>query len=70
LDILLREAKAKSQVSVEIDKDKLRKVDVPVQTGNNDKVFKQTSWSPAIPRERMLRELIAFWRLRLAQEKS
>jgi GDP-4-dehydro-6-deoxy-D-mannose reductase len=52
----------KQAIKVQIDPDKLRKTDVPLLIGDNRKIVAETGWSPRIPIEQTLRDLLAFWR--------
>ncbi|MCX7037527.1 MAG: GDP-mannose 4,6-dehydratase, partial [Spirochaetes bacterium] len=47
---------------VEVDPAKLRKTDVPLLVGDNRKIVAETGWSPRIPIEQTLRDLLACWR--------
>ena len=66
LNYLVKEAAASSPVSIEVDLDKLRKTDIAEQIGSNGKITEETGWSPKIPIDQTLRDLLAYWRLRLA----
>jgi len=60
LDILLKYSKVK--IDVEIDKTKLRKIDIPVLVGDNQKIKKEISWAPEIPIKQTLLDLLQYWR--------
>jgi len=66
LNFLVKEAAVSSPVSIEVDLDKLRKTDIAEQIGSNGKITEETGWSPKIPIDQTLRDLLAYWRLRLA----
>jgi len=66
LDFLRGEAAVSSPMSIEVDLAKLRKIDMPVQMGSNRKISEETGWSPEIPIEQTLRDLLFYWRQRLA----
>ncbi len=51
-------------VTVEQDPLRLRKVDIPFLAGDNERIKKETGWSPEIPLERTLRDLLDYWRAR------
>lgn len=53
------------EISVRVDSQKLRKVDIPRLLGNNSKIKEIISWEPQIPLEQSLRELLEYWRLRV-----
>jgi GDP-4-dehydro-6-deoxy-D-mannose reductase len=55
----------KAAISVEVDPAKLRKVDVTLLVGRNRKIRQETGWSPSIPLEKTLADLLADWRSRL-----
>jgi len=65
LDFLIRETFGKTPISVEVDAAKLRKTDVPFLIGCNRKISDETGWSPRIPIDQTLRDILAFWRQRL-----
>ena len=55
---------ASSEVRVELDPEKLRKVDIPQLVGDNRKIRAETGWEPGIPLERTLADLLDYWRAR------
>ncbi len=60
LDILV--SMARTAVSVEVDPGKLRRADIPVLRGDNRKLRELTGWSPRIPLERTLQDLLEWCR--------
>jgi GDP-4-dehydro-6-deoxy-D-mannose reductase len=60
LDILLSYSRKKIEVSV--DPLKLRKVDIPMLLGDNEKIKREISWEPEIPLEKTLLDLLEYWR--------
>ena len=60
LNMLLGFTKAK--VEVKQDPGRMRPSDVPVLFGDNSKFVKQTGWSPTIPFEQTLKDLLDYWR--------
>lgn len=63
LDILL--SYSNSKVKIKRDPARLRPSDVPILIGDNSKFIKQTGWSPKIPFEQTLKDLLQFWREKL-----
>jgi GDP-mannose 4,6-dehydratase len=63
LDRLLTHAKAK--VEIRVDKTRLRPADVPAQVGDPSALQARTGWTPRIPLEQSLEELLEDWRLRV-----
>ena len=59
-DILL--AQSSAEISLEIDQDLLRPVDLKVLRGDNSKTGERTGWTPTIPIEQTLADLLDFWR--------
>ena len=49
-------------ISVKIDKGKLRPVDVPDFVGDNSRLKRDTSWVPQIDIEKTLKDVLSFWR--------
>lgn len=60
LAVLLR--LSESAVRVERDLEKVRLVEIPVLVGSNAKLRAATGWSPTIPLEQSLRDILAWWR--------
>jgi GDP-4-dehydro-6-deoxy-D-mannose reductase len=65
LDVLIRESAGNTSISVEVDAAKLRKNDVHSLIGSNRKISEETGWSPRIPIDQTLRDLLANWRQRI-----
>jgi GDP-4-dehydro-6-deoxy-D-mannose reductase len=57
----LRE-RARVPVDVTIDPDRLRPHDIPVLVGNPARLRDATGWAPAITFDRMLDDLLHYWR--------
>jgi GDP-4-dehydro-6-deoxy-D-mannose reductase len=51
---------------VEQDPDRMRPSDVPVLLGNPDKFRERTGWASGIPIEKTLKDLLTFWREKIA----
>lgn len=60
LDILLSHARV--QVRVEVDPTRLRPSDNPVILGSHARLTEDTGWTPAIPIEQTLSDLLDYWR--------
>lgn len=60
LDILLKNSEVK--IDVETDEAKMRKVDIPVLVGNKQKIREEIFWTPEIPIEKTLEDLLQYWR--------
>jgi len=60
LDILLSFSKEK--IEVEVDRQKVRRIDISLLVGDNQKIRKQTSWEPKIPLDQSLHDLLDYWR--------
>ena len=63
LDLLLSFSSQK--IEVQVDSSKLRKADIPLLLGENQKVKKETSWEPKIPLKHSLSDLLEYWRNRV-----
>jgi len=57
-------ARRRQTIKVQVHPGKLRKTDVPLLLGSNSKLVAETGWSPRIPIEQTLRDLLAYWRER------
>jgi GDP-4-dehydro-6-deoxy-D-mannose reductase len=55
-----------SEISVRLDSQKLRKMDIPRLVGDNNKIKQAIPWQPQIPMEKTLQELLDYWRQRLS----
>jgi GDP-4-dehydro-6-deoxy-D-mannose reductase len=60
LDILL--SHARSPIQVEVDPSRLRPSDNPVILGSHDRLTTDTGWTPQIPIEQTLADLLEYWR--------
>lgn len=63
LDRLL--ALTSASVEVTPDPERMRPSDTPVTLGDNSKFRAATGWSPAVPLDRTLQDLLDYWRLRV-----
>ncbi len=59
LDIMLNMSKAK--ITMQVDKTRLRPVDIPVLIGNNSKIT-FLGWSKRIPLQKSLSDILDYWR--------
>ncbi len=50
------------QIEIEVDKDKLRPVDIPVIRADISKIACTTGWKPLIPIEQTIQDTLAYWR--------
>ena len=51
-----------TEINLEPDPDLLRPADLRVLRGDNTKITDRTGWSPTIPIEQTLADLLEFWR--------
>jgi GDP-mannose 4,6-dehydratase len=68
LNILLSFSPLKSQIQIEVDPDRLRPIDADLQIPNTAKFEEHTGWKPVINYKVTLRDLLDYWRERLATE--
>jgi GDP-4-dehydro-6-deoxy-D-mannose reductase len=61
-------AQARRPMRVELDPSRLRPVELPALRGDPGKLRAATGWTPEIPLERTLSDLLAWWRQRVAEE--
>jgi GDP-4-dehydro-6-deoxy-D-mannose reductase len=64
LDILL--SYTTNKIEIREDAARMRPSDVPVLIGDNSKFRQQTGWEPTIPFEQTLKDLLSYWREKLA----
>jgi GDP-4-dehydro-6-deoxy-D-mannose reductase len=57
------------EVRTEVDPERLRPSDVEILIGDSSKFRAATGWEPRIPFEQTVRDLLDYWRQRLAQRK-
>lgn len=50
------------KIEVQVDSTKLRKADIPLLLGDNQKIREETSWKPEIPLKQSLHDLLEYWR--------
>jgi len=60
LDLLLSFSSLK--IEVHVDSSKLRKADIPLLLGENQKIKQETSWEPEISLKQSLHDLLEYWR--------
>ena len=68
LGTLLSYSSRKSEIRIEVDADRLRPIDADLQVPNTAKFAAHTGWKPEIPYDRTLRDLLDYWRVRVATE--
>lgn len=60
LDMILKESK--TEITVDIDKSRLRPSDVPVVEADTSKIKTDTGWQPVIPLEKTIADILDYWR--------
>ena len=68
LETLLSFSTHKGEIRIELDPDRLRPIDADLQVPNTTKFTAHTGWKPEIPYEKTLRDLLDYWRHRVATE--
>lgn len=63
LDLLLSFSLKK--IEIEVDRQRLRKAEIPLLVGDNRKIREATSWEPQIPLKQSLKELLEYWRRKI-----
>jgi GDP-4-dehydro-6-deoxy-D-mannose reductase len=58
----------KKKIEVVVDQSRMRPVDIPILVGSNEKIKRDTGWSPSIPIDSTLRDTFNFWREYLVEE--
>jgi GDP-4-dehydro-6-deoxy-D-mannose reductase len=56
------------KITLEPDKSRMRPVDIPILVGSNEKIRRDTGWSPTIPIETTLTDTFNYWRKYLIEE--
>lgn len=68
LDALIGFSPMKGRIGVEVDPGRLRPIDADLQVPDTSKFSKHTGWKPEIPFETTMRDLLEYWRGRIAKE--
>ena len=68
LNTLLSFSPKRADIRVEVDPDRLRPIDADLQVPNTAKFEAHTGWKPQIPYQTTLRDLLDYWRSRVAAE--
>jgi GDP-4-dehydro-6-deoxy-D-mannose reductase len=55
-------SRSRVAVRTEVDPSRLRRADVPILVGDPSRVRAATGWTPEIPFDRMIDDLLAYWR--------
>jgi GDP-4-dehydro-6-deoxy-D-mannose reductase len=50
------------EITAQVDKNKLRKTDIPLIIGSNEKIRRTSGWSPKISLDQTLNDLLEYWR--------
>ncbi len=50
------------EIEVKVDPKRMRKADIPLLLGNNEKIRNELSWTPEISLNQTLKELLDYWR--------
>lgn len=66
LNSLIAHSTRAADIRVEVDPARLRPVDADLQVPDTTKFHAHTGWQPAIPFERTMADLLAYWRERIA----
>lgn len=66
--IKMFEAAANQQIEVEVDPNKVRANEPKNVCGNPEKISSETGWSPKIPLEKTIPDLLDYWRSKLREE--
>ncbi|HXZ67884.1 MAG TPA: GDP-mannose 4,6-dehydratase [Alphaproteobacteria bacterium] len=68
LDTLLSFSPIRDKIRVEIDPQRIRPIDADLQVPDTRKFRAHTGWEPRIPFEKTMRDLLEYWRHRIASE--
>jgi len=69
LDTLLSYS-SRDDISIEVDPERLRPIDADLQIPDTSKFREHTGWEPEIPYETTMRDLLEYWRERVARGHS
>jgi GDP-mannose 4,6-dehydratase len=68
LNTLLSYSAMKDDISIETDPDRIRPVDADLQVPDTRKFSDHTGWAAEIPFDQTMRDLLEYWRMRVATE--
>jgi GDP-mannose 4,6-dehydratase len=68
LETLLALSPSGREIRIETDPDRLRPIDADLQVPDTRKFTAHTGWTPQIPYEQTMRDLLDYWRNRVAQD--
>jgi GDP-mannose 4,6-dehydratase len=68
LETLLGFSPRGNDIKIEVDPERLRPIDADLQVPDTSKFRAHTGWEPRIPYEQTMRDLLDYWRKRLATE--
>jgi GDP-4-dehydro-6-deoxy-D-mannose reductase len=68
LDALLQRSRV--SIAIAVDSDRLRPLDTPVILGDASRLRTTTGWTPRVPFERTIDDLLAYWRSNVEQRAS
>lgn len=68
LNALLELSNLKNFISIEVDPDRLRPIDADLQVPDISKFKAHTGWEPEISFDKTIKDLLGYWRMRIAQE--
>jgi GDPmannose 4,6-dehydratase len=68
LESLMDMSQLRDRIRIEVDPDRLRPIDADLQVPNTRKFTEHTGWTPKIPFETTMRDLLEYWRERVAQD--
>jgi GDP-mannose 4,6-dehydratase len=68
LETLIGMSPRGNEIRVEVDSERLRPIDADLQVPDTRKFTAHTGWVPQIPFEQTMRDLLDYWRARVAQD--
>jgi len=70
LNDLISLSTIKDQLTIEVDKDRIRPIDADLQVPDTSKFKNHTGWEPVIPYEKTILDLLDFWRIQVAKNNG
>lgn len=68
LDFLINLSPMSNEIKIKVSEQRLRPIDADLQVPNTSKFEEHTGWKPEIPFEKTMRDLLDYWRSRIAKE--
>jgi GDP-4-dehydro-6-deoxy-D-mannose reductase len=63
-------SRARTKIRIDTDPSRLRPNDVPILVGDSSRLKEATAWAPVVPFDRMLDDLLDYWRIEVRRSQN